>query len=73
MTGGIIPWGLTETTPPTKEPAGAVVQLGLHVAPLTTGVGVGWGGRGCLTLLPASGSPSPSWDALSGLCGRGCT
>jgi hypothetical protein len=57
VTGGITmvlrPWLLTKIKPPTKEHAGArprpytfiaVVHLGLHVGPLTTGEGWGLGG-----------------------------
>jgi len=44
----------------------AGVQFGLHVGPPTTGTGVS------LTLLPACGSSSPNWTALSGPSWREC-
>ena len=60
---------LTETDPPTKEHAydEPDVQLGLHVSPLTIreqGLS--------LTLLPATGSPSPNWTAWLSLNWKEC-
>jgi hypothetical protein len=43
------------------------VQLGLQGSPLATGA------RLSLPLLPAIGSFSANWTALSGLTGTGCT
>jgi hypothetical protein len=73
----LVPWGLSETEPPTKKHAGqdlailctyvANVQFGLPVGPKITGAETVPKADTCLLNL------FPSRDALCGLSGKGCT